>query len=59
MRISEPAVDLGVALVVASSYKNISIPKDIAVIGEVGLTGEARRVNLIEKRLKEIEKTRL
>ena len=56
MRISEPAVDLGVALVVASSYKNISIPKDIAVIGEVGLTGEVRRVNLIEKRLKEIER---
>lgn len=56
MRISEPAVDLGVALVVASSYKNISIPKDIAVIGEVGLTGEIRRVNLIEKRLKEVER---
>ena len=56
MRISEPAVDLGVALVVASSYKNISIPKDIAVIGEVGLTGEVRRVNSIEKRLKEIER---
>lgn len=56
MRISEPAVDLGVALVVASGYKNISIPKDIAVIGEVGLTGEIRRVNLIEKRLKEVER---
>lgn len=56
MRISEPAVDLGVALVVASSFKNISISKDIAVIGEVGLTGEIRRVNLIEKRLKEVER---
>ncbi len=56
MRVSEPAVDLGIALVVASSFKNISIPKDIVVIGEVGLTGEVRRVNLIEKRLKEIEK---
>lgn len=56
MRIAEPAVDLGVALVVASSFKNVSIPKDIAVIGEVGLTGEVRRVNLIEKRLKEVER---
>ncbi len=56
MRITEPAVDLGVALVVASSFKNISIPKDIAVIGEVGLTGEIRSVNLIDKRLKEIER---
>lgn len=56
MRISEPAVDLGIALVVASSFKNVSIPKDVVVIGEVGLTGEIRRVNLIEKRLKEVER---
>ena len=56
MRINEPAADLGIALVVASSFKNISIPKDIAVIGEVGLTGEIRSVNLIDKRLKEVER---
>lgn len=56
MKITEPAVDLGIALVVASSFKNINVPKDIAVIGEVGLTGEVRSVNLIDKRLKEIEK---
>ena len=56
MRITEPAIDLGIALVVASSFKNVSIPKDIAVIGELGLTGEIRSVNLIEKRLKEIER---
>ena len=35
MKISEPAVDLGILICVASSYKNISIPKDIAFIGEV------------------------
>ena len=35
MRINEPAADLGIALVVASSFKNISIPKDIAVIEQV------------------------
>ena len=35
MKISEPAVDLGIIICVASSYKNISIPKDIAFIGEV------------------------
>ena len=56
MKITEPAVDLGIVLVVASSFKNINVPKDIAVIGEVGLTGEVRSVNLIDKRLKEIEK---
>lgn len=56
IRISEPAIDLGIILAVASSFKNISIPKDLVAIGEVGLTGEVRAVNLIEKRLKEAEK---
>lgn len=56
MRISEPAIDLGIIMVVTSSFKNVPIPKDIVVMGEVGLTGEVRRINLIEKRLKEAEK---
>lgn len=56
IRINEPALDLGIVLSAASSYKNISIPKSVAVVGEVGLTGEIRSVNMIEKRLKEIEK---
>ncbi|MBR2786802.1 MAG: DNA repair protein RadA [Clostridia bacterium] len=56
MRITEPAVDLGIITAVASSFKNLSINKDIVMIGEVGLTGEVRTVNLIEKRLKESEK---
>lgn len=56
IRISEPAVDLGMILSVASSFKNFSIPKDTVAIGEVGLTGEVRSVNLIEKRIKEVEK---
>ena len=56
IKISEPAVDLGVILAVASSFKNLSLPKDVVAIGEVGLTGEIRGVNLIEKRIKEVEK---
>ena len=56
MKLSEPAVDLGVAVTVASAYKNMPIAKDVVIIGEVGLTGEVRRINLIEKRLKEAEK---
>lgn len=56
IKINEPALDLGIILAVASSYKDISIPDDIAVIGEVGLTGEVRSVNMIEKRIKEVEK---
>ena len=56
IKISEPAVDLGIILSCASSFKNISIHTDTVVIGEVGLTGEVRAVNLIDKRLKEAEK---
>lgn len=56
IRLVEPAVDLGVVLVIASSFRNASIDKGIVVIGEVGLTGEVRSVNFIEKRLKECEK---
>lgn len=56
IRINEPAIDLGVIAVVASSFKNISIPNDTVIMGEVGLTGEVRRINFIEKRLKEAEK---
>ena len=56
IKLNEPAVDLGVVLAAASSYKNIAIPQGTVAIGEVGLTGEIRSVNLIEKRLKEVEK---
>ena len=56
IRINEPAIDLGIVAVTASSFKNIPIPKDMVIMGEVGLTGEIRRINLIEKRLKEVEK---
>ena len=56
LKISEPAIDLGILMVTASSYKNKPIEKGIAIMGEVGLTGEVRRINMIEKRLKEAEK---
>ena len=56
MKINEPAVDLGIASVIASSFKSVYIPKDTAIIGEVGLTGEIRAVNMIDKRLKEAER---
>ena len=56
IKINEPALDLGIVLASASSYKNISIPIDTIAIGEVGLTGEVRSVNMVEKRIKEAEK---
>ena len=43
-------------MVTASIFKNIPIPKEMVIMGEVGLTGEVRRINMIEKRLKEAEK---
>lgn len=59
IKVNEPALDLSIILAVASSYKNISIKEDVVAIGEVGLTGEVRSVNMIDKRIKEAEKLRL
>ena len=56
IKINEPSIDLGIIMSTASSFKNISIPKDMVIMGEVGLTGEVRRINLVEKRIKEAEK---
>ena len=56
IRLVEPAVDLGTVLAVGSSFRNLPLPKDMVAIGEVGLTGEIRAVNMIEKRVKEAEK---
>lgn len=54
LRITEPGIDLGVLLAVASSMRNQNINGDTAVIGEVGLGGELRSVCRIESRLKEV-----
>ena len=56
LKINEPSIDLGILAATASSFKNIAISKDTVIMGEVGLTGEVRRINLIEKRIKEAEK---
>lgn len=56
IKVNEPALDLGIVLSAASSFKNVAIKEDVVVIGEVGLTGEVRSVNMIEKRIKEAEK---
>ncbi|MNT16966.1 hypothetical protein D3C72_1520930 [compost metagenome] len=56
IKINEPAIDLGIIAAVSSSFKNMPIPNDTVIMGEVGLTGEVRRINMIEKRLKEAEK---
>lgn len=56
IKLDEPAADLGIALAVASSFKNIAISTGLVAIGEVGLTGEIRSVNSIEKRVREAER---
>ncbi len=53
LKITEPGIDLGVLLAIASSMQNRQIKKNTVVIGEVGLGGEIRCVTRIEGRLKE------
>ncbi|MBC6341485.1 DNA repair protein RadA [Lactobacillus kimbladii] len=57
IRLNEPAVDLAVVMAIASSYKNQEILPTDCFVGEVGLTGEVRRVNQIDARIKEAAKT--
>ena len=56
VKLDEPAVDLGVALSIASSYKDKPLKSTDIFVGEVGLTGEIRRVSRIEQRIGEAEK---
>lgn len=56
MRLDEPAIDLAVAASIASSFKDKPTKPDDVLIGEVGLTGEVRRVSRIEQRVQEAAK---
>ncbi len=56
LKIDEPAVDLAVAIAIASSFQNTAVDPELAVVGEVGLSGELRSVSQIERRLNEAAK---
>ena len=56
IRMNEPAIDLGVIMAVASSYKNKPVAEDMIVFGEVGLSGEVRAVTMPEQRVAEARK---
>ncbi|RMF02216.1 MAG: DNA repair protein RadA [Chloroflexi bacterium] len=56
LQINEPASDLAVAAAIASSFRNRPVAADIALVGEVGLSGELRAVGHLETRLKEAAK---
>ncbi|MBU1026824.1 MAG: DNA repair protein RadA, partial [Candidatus Margulisbacteria bacterium] len=56
VRVYEPAIDLPIALAIASSFKNKPLDPDTVAVGEVGLAGEVRSVSQIELRVREAEK---
>jgi len=53
LRIVEPAADVAVICSLISAYKNKALPKDMIAFGEVGLSGEVRRISNVDARLKE------
>jgi DNA repair protein RadA/Sms len=55
MEIDEPAADLGVIAAIASSFRNIQVPPEVAMFGEVGLTGEVRGVLQAQARAREAQ----
>ncbi|MCH2606551.1 MAG: DNA repair protein RadA [Nitrospinales bacterium] len=57
IKITEPALDLGVAAAIASSFQDRPIDAELVLLGEIGLTGEVRTVMQLEARL--IEARRL
>ena len=53
LRIGEPAADLGIALSIASSFRDIGVDPQLVAVGEVGLSGELRTVSQLDRRVAE------
>jgi len=56
LKVNEPAADLGIALAIASSFRNAGVKPNMVAVGEIGLSGELRAVSQLEKRLAEAAK---
>jgi DNA repair protein RadA/Sms len=56
LRLNEPAVDLGVAIAIASSFRESRVDTGLVTVGEVGLSGELRSVGQLDRRLQEAAK---
>jgi DNA repair protein RadA/Sms len=56
VRLTEPSVDLAIALAMSSAAADLSVPGSVVAIGEVGLAGEVRRVPGVARRLAEAER---
>ena len=54
--VSEPAADLGIALAIITCVRDVVFDSHTAIVGEIGLSGEIRAVNNIEKRINEAQK---
>jgi DNA repair protein RadA/Sms len=54
LSIKEPAADLGIALSIASSFRDVGIDPQLTAVGEVGLSGELRAVPQLERRVSEV-----
>ncbi len=53
LRIGEPAADLGIALAIASSFRDVGVDPTLVAVGEVGLSGELRAVSQLDRRIDE------
>ncbi len=53
LRIGEPAADLGIALSIASSFRDVGVDPQLVAVGEVGLSGELRAVSQLDRRVAE------
>jgi DNA repair protein RadA/Sms len=53
LKIGEPAADLGIALAIASSYREAGVDPNLVAVGEMGLSGELRTVTQLERRVAE------
>ena len=56
IRITEPAIDLGIVMAIASSFKNKPIDDKVMAFGEIGLSGEVRAVSMASNRVQEAKK---
>jgi DNA repair protein RadA/Sms len=56
VRVDEPAIDLGIAVAIASGFLDKPVSSNTIVCGEVGLTGEVRGINQVESRIAEASK---
>ncbi|MFC2022876.1 DNA repair protein RadA [Chloroflexota bacterium] len=53
LKVSEPAADLGIALAIASSFRDAAVDPELVAVGEVGLSGELRAVSQLDRRIAE------